>query len=779
MRTFLIFLLLISCSAVASAKKLNFETGDEFAVKTNGIETTPQQTKHEEYTFLLKVLSADNDTYKLQCNLARFKLNLNGGYYTTSINTDSIRKTDFNSDAMLAQLILLQKDFKVTVNSKGVILNIEGYDELLQQAIAKWHLSVRAQSGVQNNTQVFITNTFKKIFFELPENAIAPKLSWNKYAVDYVVERKQGNLFYISASNALKSFTGEYVIDAEKGMPLKATFSQKNPKGLVVVTSNYSQIVSKGKASINPVDTAWLNMAMSMSFMSDRFKNSSGDSDSAKVFGYLAAHNKTFKNDAYYIKNRLSIIQTVRTPSADLLYDSLLSITPNHILAGSISALHNKSHRALQNSADSAYGVIKYFYKDRSFNDWVQYSYSQAFMARVDLNEKSMIDEMRKEGLSENEINKTIANTRRFNENSRVLLDKLHNDPTPLIQQKIKALYLWVNAGKNVNNVQVLSSIATQFVKLDDDYMKEGNGGRYGLLLYKTFTEAGQKQNANLVLQKVINDLTRYQADTLYADRNVTRSLLAHAYYLSYQDALATDSVKALDYLSKAALYSPSSAKEKAYGSFYDRAFLNSQESYADDYIKKLFDKGDSEDALAVFAKYISSDLGHLSEAQARYEKLFPGKSFKAFFADKVVSGWANAPAFTLKGADDSKEYTLASYKGKWLLTDFWGTWCSPCREEMPQINKFNNALMNGELAGWAFLSIACRDSRVAVNKYLAENKYTIPVAMADEKITGNYKIDGYPSKILISPTGKMISTSSGADWRAIIAKVNELYPAQ
>ncbi len=779
MRTHLLFLLLISFGTVVSAQKLNFKTGEEFTVKTNGTETIPQQTKHDEYTFLIKVLNAENDTYKLQCNLARFKLNLNGGYFTTSINTDSIRKTEFNSDAMIAQLILLQKDFNIIVNNKGVVLSTEGYNELVKQAIERWHLSAQEQSRVQNNTDVFITNAFKKIFFELPENAIAPKLSWNKYAIDYVVERKQGNLVYISASNTAKSFTGEYVIDAEKNMPLKATVSQKNPKGSVLINSNYSQIISKGKTSIAQVDTTWLNMAMGMSFMSDRFKNKSGNGDSAKVLGYLAAHNKTFQNDVYYSKNRLSLIQTVRTRSAQILYDSLLSITPNHFLAGSISALINKSHRALQNSADSAYAVIKYYYKDKSFTDWIQYSYSQAFMASVALNEKSMIDEMRKEGLSESEINKTVANMRRTNENSRVLLEKLHNDKIPLIQQKTKALYLWVNAGKNVNNAQALSSIAAQFVKLDDDYMKEGNGGRYGLLLYKTFTDAGQKQNANLLLQKVINDLTRYQADTLYADRNVTRNLLAHAYYLSYQDALATDSVKALDYLSKAALYSPSSAKEKAYGSFYDRVFLNSQESYADDYIKKLFDKGDSEDALAIFAKYISSDLEHLSDAQARYEKLFPGKSFKAFFADKVVPGWATAPAFTLKGADDSKEYTLASYKGKWLLTDFWGTWCGPCREEMPQINKFNNTLMNGELAGWAFLSVACKDSPIAVNKYLAENKYTIPVAMEDGKITGNYKIDGYPSKVIISPTGKMISTSVGADWRAIIAKLNELYPVQ
>jgi thiol-disulfide isomerase/thioredoxin len=120
----------------------------------------------------------------------------------------------------------------------------------------------------------------------------------------------------------------------------------------------------------------------------------------------------------------------------------------------------------------------------------------------------------------------------------------------------------------------------------------------------------------------------------------------------------------------------------------------------------------------------------------------------------------------------------LAQYKGKWLLTDFWGTWCVPCREEMPEINKFNTEINEGKHKGITFLSIACKDDIISVKKYLKENNFGIPVVMGTDALTNNYKIEGYPSKVLISPNGKMINIGFGSEWQKIVTKISELYPA-
>jgi thiol-disulfide isomerase/thioredoxin len=699
---------------------------------------------------------------------------------TVSFNTDSIRKTKLNSTAPLLTFAIFQKPFIVYVDGNGKVLRLEGCDEVVQQSLTNWQTSASIQQEVKQNGQYF---PFKRMFLELPKERLGYRSTWTnnnkeyKYRTNYEVTAIRGALLDITSADSAKTSQGKYILNTANGLLESATVVSKQYWDKKLQQNNYTQGITYGSYTKQAVDTAWINMAATLSWFSDAFIIKTGTTDSAKLYSYFSRHDAMFNNDTYYTLSKLNLIQQGGENSYKK-YDTLLSKTPAKLLAGEPSHLFNKMHSAIGLSADTAYDVVNYFYKEKMFGDWLQETYALMFVPRQPVAEdEDWKKEMRNHGFTEKEISSTIEQEKHVEINRYLLLDKMHNDKNIVLQQKITALYLWVSAEKQKNDLKLLVKTATKFNRLNDDYMKAGNGGRYGLLLYTLLNNAGKKNLAGQVMDKTIGDLERYVADTLNANRYADKNILAHAYFLKYQAEWNSDSVKALQYLAKAAQNSPVKANEKAYVSFYDRVILNSKESYLDDYMNKLFEHGDNETALKVFADYVTSNFDRLNDMQKLYESRFPGKSFKEFVTNHVISTWQDAPGFVLKGID-GMDHCLADYKGKWVVADFWGTWCSPCREEMPRVNAYNTEINEGKHKGIVLVSIACSDNAPNVKKFLAENKYAMTVIMGDDPIIKRYHIQFYPSKVLISPDGKMLLTSTGSDWVGIVEKFNELYAA-
>jgi hypothetical protein len=93
----------------------------------------------------------------------------------------------------------------------------------------------------------------------------------------------------------------------------------------------------------------------------------------------------------------------------------------------------------------------------------------------------------------------------------------------------------------------------------------------------------------------------------------------------------------------------------------------------------------------------------------------------------------------------------------------------------MPVVNKFGEEVAAGKYPNVSFLSIACYDTESKVKSYLAANNFALPAAISDGQIEKAYKIAGYPSKIIISPQGKMINVGFGKDWQAVIKSFSAL----
>ena len=122
--------------------------------------------------------------------------------------------------------------------------------------------------------------------------------------------------------------------------------------------------------------------------------------------------------------------------------------------------------------------------------------------------------------------------------------------------------------------------------------------------------------------------------------------------------------------------------------------------------------------------------------------------------------------------ADDAGETTLEEYRGKYVLLNFWATWCAPCRKEMPQLSE-----LQSEFGGDTFevLTIATgRNSPTGIKKFFDEIGVTNLPRHQDPKqgLASQMGIFGLPITVLIDPDGNEVARLRGdADWASDTAK--------
>ena len=128
--------------------------------------------------------------------------------------------------------------------------------------------------------------------------------------------------------------------------------------------------------------------------------------------------------------------------------------------------------------------------------------------------------------------------------------------------------------------------------------------------------------------------------------------------------------------------------------------------------------------------------------------------------------------------ADGAGQSTLEDYRGKYVLLNFWATWCAPCRKEMPQLSELQT-----EFGGDTFevLTLATgRNSPTGIAKFFDEIGVENLPRHQDPKqaVAREMAIFGLPITVIIDPEGREVARLRGdADWasdnaKAIIATV-------
>ena len=132
--------------------------------------------------------------------------------------------------------------------------------------------------------------------------------------------------------------------------------------------------------------------------------------------------------------------------------------------------------------------------------------------------------------------------------------------------------------------------------------------------------------------------------------------------------------------------------------------------------------------------------------------------------ADNTESTLTPAPLSDLELTDQfGNIHTLADYKGKVIFLNFWATWCGPCRNEMPDIQKlYEEYSAQGEGAEVVILGVAGpgigqEGSADEIASFMEENGYTYPVLMDESgEMFSQYGISAFPTTFMIDKDGNV-----------------------
>lgn len=138
----------------------------------------------------------------------------------------------------------------------------------------------------------------------------------------------------------------------------------------------------------------------------------------------------------------------------------------------------------------------------------------------------------------------------------------------------------------------------------------------------------------------------------------------------------------------------------------------------------------------------------------------------------------AAAPDFTLKNVYTGEDIRLSGYRGKYVLLDFWASWCGPCRNSHPHLIGLNDKYKGRP---FVLLGIASDRKNTVIKEAAAKDGISWPQMNIYEKRSGQkplhelFDVSALPTKILIDPEGKIVARYIG-DVNEIDDRLKEIF---
>jgi thiol-disulfide isomerase/thioredoxin len=135
-----------------------------------------------------------------------------------------------------------------------------------------------------------------------------------------------------------------------------------------------------------------------------------------------------------------------------------------------------------------------------------------------------------------------------------------------------------------------------------------------------------------------------------------------------------------------------------------------------------------------------------------------------------LLSGFVAAEQARLQLTDlEGRSHSLADYHGKWVVVNYWATWCPPCLEELPELEVFfaNN---QERAVVWGVNLEDIDDARL--RRFVDDQFLSFPIFRGDaEAARALGPIPGLPTTYLVSPQGEVVARQVGAVTKAGIEK--------
>ena len=129
--------------------------------------------------------------------------------------------------------------------------------------------------------------------------------------------------------------------------------------------------------------------------------------------------------------------------------------------------------------------------------------------------------------------------------------------------------------------------------------------------------------------------------------------------------------------------------------------------------------------------------------------------------AAKKQAAGVEAPDFTLNDLN-GKPFSLSSLRGKYVILDFWGSWCGWCIKGFPDMKKYYEKYKGK----FEILGIDCNDTEQKWKDAVKKNElpWLHVYNPRTSKVLSDYGVQGFPTKIIVGPDGKIVKTIVGED---------------